>query len=122
MSEDGTKKHRRFLTNTEGLLVFRDWLIEENCQVVALESIGIYWITINTILEGTVKVIVANAYKIKTLTTLPQMPDGACIRFLRLFVALAFVSCYALMPLQRHQDRLHSNHGASRQLLLKPLK
>jgi transposase len=67
LTSDGTKKHRRFLTNTEGLLVFRDWLIEEDCQVVALESTGIYWIPINTVLEGTVKVIVANAYKIKNI-------------------------------------------------------
>jgi len=62
---DGTKKYRRFLTDIDSLLVFRDWLIEEDCQVVALESTGVYWIPINTVLEGIVKVLVANAYKIK---------------------------------------------------------
>ncbi len=65
LTSDGTKKHRRFLTNTESLLEFKDWLIEEDCPVVALESTGVYWIPINTILEGIVKVLVANAYKIK---------------------------------------------------------
>jgi len=62
---DGTKKHKRFLTDIDSLLAFRDWLIEEDCQVVALESTGVYWIPINTVLEGIVKVVVANAYKIK---------------------------------------------------------
>jgi transposase len=67
LTSDGTKKHRRFLTNIEGLLAFRDWLIEEDCPVVALESTGVYWIPVNTILEGIVKVLVANAYKIKNI-------------------------------------------------------
>jgi transposase len=62
---DGTKKHKRFITDIDSLLAFRDWLIEEDCQVVALESTGVYWIPINTVLEGIVKVVVANAYKIK---------------------------------------------------------
>ncbi len=65
LTSNGTKKHRRFLTNTESLLEFKDWLIEEDCPVVALESTGVYWIPINTVLEGIVKVLVANAYKIK---------------------------------------------------------
>ncbi len=67
LTSDGNKKYRRFLTNIEGLLAFRDWLIEEDCPVVALESTGVYWIPVNTILEGIVKVLVANAYKIKNI-------------------------------------------------------
>ena len=35
--------------------------------MVALESTGVYWIPVNTILEGIVKVLVANAYKIKNI-------------------------------------------------------
>jgi len=65
LTSDGTKKHRRFLTNIDGLLAFRDWLIEEDCPVVAMESTGVYWIPINTVLEGIVQVQLANAYKIK---------------------------------------------------------
>jgi transposase len=65
LTSDGTKKYRRFLTDIDSLLAFRDWLIEEDCQVIALESTGVYWIPINTILEGIIKVLVANAYKIK---------------------------------------------------------
>ncbi|MDW7728326.1 MAG: IS110 family transposase, partial [Candidatus Methanoperedens sp.] len=65
LTSDGTKKYRRFLTDIDSLLTFRDWLIEEDCPVIALESTGVYWIPINTILEGIIKVLVANAYKIK---------------------------------------------------------
>jgi len=67
LTSDGTKKHKRFLTNIEDLLAFKDWLIGEDCPVVAIESTGIYWIPINTVLEGFVKVLVANAYKIKNI-------------------------------------------------------
>jgi len=67
LTSKGTKKHRRFLTGIEGLLAFRDWLIEEDCPVTALESTGVYWIPVNAILEGIVKVLVANAYKIKNI-------------------------------------------------------
>lgn len=67
MTSNGTKKHRRFLTNTIDLLAFRDWMIEENCPIVAMESTGIYWIPIHAVLEGIVKVQVANAYKIKNI-------------------------------------------------------
>ncbi len=65
LTSDGTKKHKRFLTDIDSLLAFREWLIEEDCQVVAVESTGVFWIPINIVLEGIVKVIVANAYKIK---------------------------------------------------------
>lgn len=42
-------------------------MIEENCPIVAMESTGIYWIPIHAVLEGIVKVQVANAYKIKNI-------------------------------------------------------
>ncbi len=64
LTSDGTKKHRRFFTDIKSLMEFRDWLIEEDCPVVAMESTSVYWIPVYTILEGIVKVLVANAYKI----------------------------------------------------------
>ncbi len=65
LTSDGTNKHRRFKTDIKSLMEFREWLIDEDCQVIAVESTGIYWIPIHTILEGTVEVQVANAYNIK---------------------------------------------------------
>lgn len=67
LSSNGQKKHKRFFTDVNSLIEFREWLINENCPVVALESTGVYWIPVNTILEGIVKVLVANAYKIKNI-------------------------------------------------------
>ncbi len=67
LTSDGAKKHRRFFTDIKSLMEFKDWMIEEDCPVVALESTGVYWIPINAILEGTVKVLLANAYKIKNI-------------------------------------------------------
>jgi transposase len=54
--------------NINGLLAFKDWLMSYGCQKVAVESTGRFWIPINMVLEGTVDVIVANAYKIKHTT------------------------------------------------------
>lgn len=39
--------------------------ISNNCEAVAIESTGVYWIPIYTVLEGSVEVILANAYKVK---------------------------------------------------------
>ena len=65
LSRDGTKSSNRFGMTIDGLLKFKDWVIENQCEQVALESTGTYWIPIDAILEGTIDLIVANAYKIK---------------------------------------------------------
>lgn len=65
LSRDGTKITRRFGMTIEDLLKFKDWVIESQCEQVAVESTGIYWIPIHSVLEGSVDLIVANAYKIK---------------------------------------------------------
>lgn len=65
LSRDGTKETKRFSMVIEDLLKFRDWVMENNCEQVAVESTGIYWYPIHTVLEGKVDLIVANAYKIK---------------------------------------------------------
>jgi transposase len=44
---------------------FKIWVMENQCEKVAIESTGSYWIPIHGILEGTIDLIVANAYKIK---------------------------------------------------------
>jgi transposase len=65
LSRDGCKIKDRFGMNVEDLLKFKDWVIRNDCEEVAVESTGIYWIPIYTILEDKVRVIVANAHKIK---------------------------------------------------------
>ena len=39
--------------------------MENQCEMVVVESTGTYWIPIHAVLEGTMDLLVANAYKIK---------------------------------------------------------
>jgi len=54
-----------FSTTTKGLLELRDWLEENGCSHVAIESTGIYWRPVFHILEDTVTVLLVNAYHMK---------------------------------------------------------
>lgn len=65
LSRDGTKVTQRFGMTLDNLLKFKSWVIENQCEQVAVESTGIYWIPIHAVLEDSVDLIVANAYKIK---------------------------------------------------------
>ncbi len=65
ISRDGIKIAKRFGMTLEDLLEFKNWVVENQCEQVAVESTGVYWIPIHAILEGTIDLIVANAYKIK---------------------------------------------------------
>ena len=65
LSRDGTKSSGRFGMTLDEIVRFKDWVISNNCEAVAIESTGIYWIPIYTVLEGSIEVILANAYKVK---------------------------------------------------------
>ena len=56
---------RTFSTTTRGLLELRDWLEENGCSHVAIESTGIYWRPVFHILEDAVTVLLVNAYHMK---------------------------------------------------------
>jgi transposase len=47
LTRDGTKMQKRFGTDIDDLLNFRDWVIKENCDCVAIESTGAYWYPVN---------------------------------------------------------------------------
>jgi transposase len=64
---DGTKLTQRFSMGLKSLIEFRDWVIANGCEAVAVESTASYWVPIYRILEGHVELIVANAYKIKNV-------------------------------------------------------
>lgn len=65
LSRDGTKLAGRFGMTLDEILRFKNWVISNKCEAVALESTGVYWVPIYTVLEGSIEVILANAYKIK---------------------------------------------------------
>ena len=56
-----------FPTTTKGLLELRDWLEQNDCTHVAIESTGIYWRPVLHILEDMVTVLLVNAYHMKQI-------------------------------------------------------
>ena len=57
----GKKEVRTFSTMTEDLLRLLDWLTQEGCTHVAIESTGVYWRPVFNILEGGMEVMLTNA-------------------------------------------------------------
>ncbi len=64
---------REFPTFLSGLNEFKNWVIENNCRDVAMESTGVYWFPIYNILESIfyeeekVNIIVANPHHMKNV-------------------------------------------------------
>src|SRR5262245_49868769 len=50
-----------FGTFTDDLLKLREWLLRNDCPIVAMESTGVYWRPVHNVLEHYVEVILANA-------------------------------------------------------------
>lgn len=63
--EQPRKEIRSYGTMTEDLLALLDWLLEEGCTEVAMESTGVYWKPIYNLFEGSLRVLVVNAQHIK---------------------------------------------------------
>jgi len=61
------KERQTFSTMTSDLVRLRDWLIEQQCSQVAMESTGVFWRPIFNILEGHLEVMVVNAQHIKAV-------------------------------------------------------
>jgi len=59
------KEVRTFGTMTVDLVRMRDWLRAEGCTHVGMESTGIYWMPVYTMLEGHFELVVGNAMHIK---------------------------------------------------------
>jgi transposase len=56
-----------FGTTSKELLRLSDWLAEQGCTVVALESTGVYWKPVWHVLEGSFELILANAGAIRNV-------------------------------------------------------
>ena len=56
-----------FGTFTDDLVRLREWLLEHECPIVALESTGVYWRPVHNLLEGCLAVVLVNARHIKNL-------------------------------------------------------
>ena len=51
---------KRFSTFNNSILQFKQWLIDNNCFDVCMESTGKYWVPIFNLLEDTIRITVAN--------------------------------------------------------------
>ena len=58
---------RRFGTNVKDLERLRAWLRETGCTEAVMESTGSYWKPVFNILEGSLKIILANPEQVKAL-------------------------------------------------------
>src|SRR5262245_52989932 len=58
---------RRFGTMTSQLKVMVKWLKQANCEIAAMESTGAYWKPVWNVLEGKIKLVLANAKHVRSL-------------------------------------------------------
>ena len=73
--EDGAVETRMFGTTVPALETLREWLLQEGCTSVAMESTGSYWIPVKNILEGAVRIVLVCPKKHK-----PQRGDKTDFR------------------------------------------
>jgi len=62
-----TEDIRTFSTMTNSLIEMREWLLSNNCNQIAIESTGKYWIPVFNILEDYVTVTLANPKHVKNI-------------------------------------------------------
>lgn len=67
--EQGNQKEeiRDFGSFTDELYLLRDWLVQNNCPIVAMESTGVYWRPVHNVLEDVVEVLLVNARHYKNV-------------------------------------------------------
>jgi transposase len=58
---------REFGTLTDEIITLREWLLDNNCPIVAMESTGVYWRPVHNILEGLMEVVLVNARNVKNV-------------------------------------------------------
>ena len=68
---------RKFGTIVAELEHLRDWLIKEGCSHAVMESTGSYWKPVFNILEGSVEVVLANAYDVQNRLATRLIPMTA---------------------------------------------
>lgn len=58
---------KRFSTFNTSILQFKQWLIDNNCFDVCMESTGKYWVPVYNLLEDTIRVTIANPKWVKAI-------------------------------------------------------
>ena len=60
-------KTKRFSTYSSDLRLCRDWLVDNNCKDVCMESTGKYWIPIYNVLESSCNIVLAHPKYVKAI-------------------------------------------------------
>ena len=58
---------KRFSTFNNSILLFKQWLLDNNCHDVCMESTGKYWIPVFNLLEDEINVTIANPKWVKAV-------------------------------------------------------
>ena len=58
---------KRFSTFNNSILQFKQWLIDNNCFDVCMESTGKYWVPVFNLLEDTIRITIANPKWVKAV-------------------------------------------------------
>jgi transposase len=58
---------KRFSTFNNSILEFKQWLIENNCHDICMESTGKYWVPVFNLLEDDINVTIANPKWVKAV-------------------------------------------------------
>ena len=59
------KKH--FFTFNNSILEFKQWLLDNNCRDICMESTGKYWVSVFHVFEDEINVIITNPKWVKTV-------------------------------------------------------
>ena len=62
-----TYKRHRFSTFTQGLRELLQWLLDNNCKDVCMESTGKYWVPVFNLLEDEINITIANPKWVKAV-------------------------------------------------------
>lgn len=62
-----TYKRHRFSTFTQGLRELLQWLLDNNCKDVCMESTGKYWIPVYNVLENDCTIVLAHPKYVKAI-------------------------------------------------------
>ena len=122
-----TKEVRTFRTMTRELEALRDWLKAAGVTHVGMESTGVYWRPVYTVLEGHFELIVGNARHIRNVPgRKTDVKDAEWIADLvrHGLIAKSFVPARPLRELRellRYRRKLVESQSAERNRLLKLL-
>lgn len=117
-----------FSTVLSGLLQLQDWLSQNGCTEVAMESTGVYWKPIYNVLESTCDITLGNARHIKNLPgRKTDINDARWIAELHRsgLIRKSFVAPQAIRELRdltRYRKKLKGYETSERNRILKVLE